>query len=57
MANMHRIIHTESNSKDNIYTGDDINGDVPEVKKSNDIGQSDDNNSENQANGDIREEY
>ena len=58
MAYMHWIIHTESNSMDNISTGDDINGDVPEVKKSNDIGQSDDNNSENhEANGDIREEY
>ena len=52
------IIHTESNSKDDVYTGDDINSDVPEVKKSDDIGQSDGNNGENhKANGDICEEY
>ena len=58
MANMHRIIHTQSNSKDNVYAGDDIDSDVPEVKKSDDIGQSDDNNSENhEANGYIREKY
>jgi hypothetical protein len=58
MANMHRIINTESNCKDNVYTGDDVNSDVPEVKKSDDIGQSDDNNGENhEANGDICEEY
>ena len=55
---MHRIINTESNCKDNVYTGDDVNSDVPEVKKSDDIGQSDDNNGENhEANGDICEEY
>ena len=58
MANMHRIIHTKSNCKDNVYTWDDVNSDVPEVKKSDDIGQSDDDNSENhEANGDICEEY
>ena len=58
MANMNRIIHTESNSKDNVNAGDYIDSDVPEVKKSDDIGQSDDNNGENhEANGDICEEY
>ena len=58
MTNMHWIIHAESNSKDNIYTGNYINSDVPEVKKANDIGQSDDNNGENhETNGNICKEY
>ena len=44
MANVNRVVDTESNSKDNIDTGDDVNCDAPEVEKSNNISEGTKNN-------------
>ena len=40
---MDGIINTESNSQDNVNHRYCVNGDVPEVKQSNNINQSEDN--------------
>jgi len=58
MSDMNRIIHAQSNSEDKVDAGDDVNGDIPEVKKADDIGQSDDNDDENhETDRNISEKY
>ena len=47
MSNMNRVIHTKSDGEDKVDARDDINGDIPEVKKANNIDQSDDDDDEN----------
>ena len=55
---MNRIIHAESYSEDKVDAGDDVDGDIPEVKKADDIGQSDDNDDENhETDRNISEKY
>ena len=44
---MNRVIHTKSDGEDKVDARDDINGDIPEVKKANNIDQSDDDDDEN----------
>ena len=44
---MDRVVHTEAYSNNNVDTGDDINSDVPEVEKTNNVNESDDNNPKN----------
>ena len=44
MTDMNRVVDTEPNSKNNVDTRNDINCDVPEVEKSNNISQSEDYN-------------
>jgi hypothetical protein len=47
MANMDRVVHTKSYSYHNVDTGDDINSDVPEVEKTNNVNEGDHNNPKN----------
>ena len=58
MPDMDRVIHTKPNCKNNVDAWDDIDSDVPEVKKADDIGQGDDDNGENhEADGNIGKKY
>ena len=40
MSNVHRVIHTEANCKDNVDAWDDVNGHAPKVEEANDISES-----------------
>ena len=42
MTYVDRVVNTESDGKNYIDTGDDINGDIPEMKESNNISESED---------------
>ena len=44
MSNVHRVIHTEANCKDNVDAWDDVNGHAPKVEEANDISESADYN-------------
>ena len=37
---MNTVVHTETSGEDDVDTGDDINGDIPEVESSNNIHKS-----------------
>ena len=44
MTYVDRIVNTESYGKNNVDTGDDIDGDVPEMKESNNVSEGEDYN-------------
>ena len=46
MADMNRVIHTETNRQHYVDTADDVDGDVPEVKEANNVQQSEDHGGE-----------
>ena len=46
MADMNRVIHTETNRQHYVDTADDVDGDVPEVKEANNVQQSEDDGGE-----------
>ena len=52
MSDMYGVINTETNCKDNVDAGDDVNGDAPEMEKSNNISESGDHN-EDDHNADL----
>ena len=37
------VVHTEADTEHNVDAGDDVNSDVPKVKKANDVGKTDGN--------------
>jgi len=37
MAYVDRVVHAESDGKDNVDAGDDVNSDLPEMKEPNDV--------------------
>ena len=43
---MNRVVDTEANGKHDVDTGDDVDGDVPEVEEANDVDQGEDNGEE-----------
>ena len=43
MTYVNRIIYTKPYRKDNIDTGNDVNGDFPEVEESNDVNKCEHN--------------
>ena len=44
MTYVDRIVNTESDGKNNVDTGDDVDGDVPEMKESNNVSEGEDYN-------------
>ena len=48
LADMDRVVNKVYNGKDNTDTGDYIDGDVPEMKKSNNIGEGEDHDEDDQ---------
>ena len=55
-TNMDKVVNTDYNGKDNRDTGDDIDGDIPEMKESNNISESEDHKQDDQdANIDVKE--
>ena len=46
MGNMARVVDTESDRKDDIDAGDDVNGDAPEVEEANNIYEGSDDHDE-----------
>ena len=44
MTYVDRVVNTESDGKNNIDTGDDIDGDVPKMKESNNVSECKDHN-------------
>ena len=44
MTYVDRVVNTESDGKNYIDTGDDINGDIPEMKESNNVSECKDHN-------------
>ena len=58
MSHMCDVVHTKTNGQNYVDTRDDVDSDVPEVKKADDICQGDDDNGENhETDGKIGEEY
>ena len=47
MRNMDWVVHTEAYGNDNVDARDDVNGDVPEVEKANNVSEGDHNNTKN----------
>ena len=47
-TNMDKVVNTDYNGKDNRDTGDDIDGDIPEMKESNNISESEDHKQDDQ---------
>ena len=45
---MNCIIHTKANSQDNVDSGEDIDGDAPEVEEADDVHQGGDDHHEDQ---------
>ena len=41
VTNVDSVVHTEANTENNVDAGDDVNSDVPKVKKANDVGKTD----------------
>ena len=41
MTNVDSVVHTEADTEHNVDAGDDVNSDVPKVKKANDVGKTD----------------
>ena len=39
MTYVDRVVNTESNGKNNIDAGDDVYGDIPEMKESNNVSE------------------
>ena len=44
MANMNRVVNTQTNSEHNVDAGDDVNGDAPDMEETNNICESADHN-------------
>ena len=44
---MNRVVHAQTYGNHNVDTGDDVNGDIPEVEKTNNVNEGDHNNTKN----------
>ena len=44
MAYVDRVVHAESDGKDNVDAGDDVNSDLPEMKEPNNISEGENHN-------------
>ena len=54
---MDRVVYTETNSQDDVDAGDDVDSDVPEVEKANDVSETDGDHEDNhETDLDIAEE-
>ena len=43
MSNMNAVVYTKTNRDDNVYAGDNVNVNIPEVEEANNIHQGDSN--------------
>ena len=41
MADVDRVVHTEADTEHDVNAGDDVDSDVPEVEKANDVSETD----------------
>ena len=46
VTNVDRVVHTEADSQHDVDTGDDVDGDVPEMQKAHDVHESEDHSEE-----------
>ena len=54
---MYRVVHTQTYCQDNVDAGDHVDGDVPEVKEADDVGETEgDHEDYHEADLDITEE-
>ena len=54
---MNRVVHTETHCQNQVDAGDDVDGDVPEVKEADDVGETEgDHDDHHEADLDITEE-
>ena len=57
VADVDRVVHAEANTEHDVDTGDDVDRDVPEVEKTNDVGETDgDHEDDHETDLDITEE-
>ena len=54
---MNRVVHTETHCQNQVDAGDDVDGDVPEVKEADDVGKTEgDHEDDHEADLDVTEE-
>ena len=53
---MDRVVHTETHRQDDVDAGDDVDGDVPEVKEADDVSETEgDHEDDHQADLEVTE--
>ena len=56
-SNVDWVVDTKTNSENNVYAGDDVDGDVPEVEKADDVSEGDDDDADDvDADAEVGEE-
>ena len=54
---MDRVVHTETHRQDDVDAGDDVDGDVPEVKEADDVSETQcDHENDHEADLEVTEE-